>query len=137
MGVIISDLLVVLTFSDHPENRAEMRISKDHNKDQGVVQISKDHNKDQGVVQISAIQKEARTQGNRILVHQGIQVLGSPQEVLMSENPITTDLVSNDRQTDLEVKIQEVREDQVIVKGEETFSTLKFPASLKVYLSGE
>lgn len=60
MGVIIADLLVVLTFSDHPEDRAEMLTFKGHNKNHGVMQIS-------------AIQKEARTQGNRIIVLQEIQ----------------------------------------------------------------
>ena len=119
MGVIIADLLVVITFSDHPEDRAEMRISKDQNKDQGVMQISKDRNKDQAVVQISDNQKEARTQGNHIIVLQGIQVLESPQEVLRSGNPIVIDLVSNDPQTDPEVLIQEVREVQAIIKEEE------------------
>lgn len=145
MGVIIADLLVVIIFSDQPEDQAEVLISKDRSKDQGVMQISrdrnrdlgvvrmpKDHNKDQGVmliskdhnkgraaVQISVNQKEARTQGNHIIVLQGIQVLESPQEVLRSGNPIVIDLVSNDPQTDPEVLIQEVREVQAIIKEEE------------------
>jgi hypothetical protein len=119
MGVIIADLLVVIIFSDQPEDQAEVLISKDRSKDQGAMQISKDHNKGRAAVQISVNQKEARTQGNHIIVLQGIQVLESPQEVLRSGNPIVIDLVSNDPQTDPEVLIQEVREVQAIIKEEE------------------
>jgi hypothetical protein len=119
MGVIIADLLVVIIFSDQPEDQAEVLISKDRSKDQGAMQIFKDHNKGRAAVQISVNQKEARTQGNHIIVLQGIQVLESPQEVLRSGNPIVIDLVSNDPQTDPEVLIQEVREVQAIIKEEE------------------
>jgi hypothetical protein len=119
MGVIIADLLVVIIFSDQPEDQAEVLISKDRSKDQGAMQIFKDHNKGRAAVQISVNQKEARTQGNHIIVLQGIQVLESPQEVLRSGNPIVIDLVSNDPQTDPEVLIQEVPEVQAIIKEEE------------------
>jgi hypothetical protein len=119
MGVIIADLLVVLTFSDHSEDRAEMRISKDQNKDQGVMQISKDRNKDQAVVQISDNQKEARTQGNHIIVLQGIQVPVTPQELQVFVDLPTVDLAFNDPPADPVVQNQEVREIQAIVKEEE------------------
>ena len=106
MGVIIADLLVVLTFSDHPEDRAEMLTFKGHNKNHGVMQIS-------------VIHQKVQMQGNRIKVLQGIQVLVTPQELQVFVDLPTIDLAFNDPPAGPVVQNQEVRKNQAIVKEEE------------------
>ena len=93
-------------FSDHPEERVEMLTFKNHKKDQAVTQISVVHQK----VQI---------QGNRITVLQGIQVLVTQKGLQVLADLLTIDQQCNDHPADPAVKIQEVREDQEIVKEEE------------------
>lgn len=100
------DLLILVLTEDLPEDRAVMPPFKDLNKDQGVMQIF-------------VIHQEIPTQGNRIKVLQGIQVLVTPQEIQVLVGLPKIDLAFNDHPADPEVQIQEVRGDQAVVKEEE------------------
>ena len=93
-------------FSDHQEERVEMLTFKDHKKDLAVTQIS-------------VVHQIVQTQGNRITVLQGIQVIVTPQGLQVFVDLPKIDLTFNDRPADPAVQIQGVRGDQEIVKEEE------------------
>lgn len=117
MGLIIVNQTVVLTFSAHLVDRTEMLTFKGRIKDQRVIQIS-------------VILQEAQTHGNRMIEHQGIQVLVSPQETQIQVNPPAIDLVSNDPPADPIVQIQDVRKNQAVVTEEDIDLPLISPSMI-------